>query len=48
VLNVTALGEDLSRARERAYQAVRTIRFPGGFCRGDIAEQAAREGGDEK
>jgi len=43
VLNVTALGDDLKRARERAYEAVRMIRFPGGFYRRDIAEQAARE-----
>jgi phosphoribosylamine--glycine ligase len=43
VLNVTALGADLKQARERAYEAVRTIRFPGGFYRRDIAEQAARE-----
>ncbi len=45
VLNVTALGSDLEQARERAYEAVRTIRFPGGFYRRDIAEQAARKGG---
>lgn len=43
VLNVTALGDDLSAARDRAYQAVRTLRFPGGFCRSDIAEIASRE-----
>jgi phosphoribosylamine--glycine ligase len=39
VLNVTALGETLTEARERAYEAVRTIRFPGGFYRRDIAER---------
>jgi phosphoribosylamine--glycine ligase len=37
VLNVTALGSTLEEARERSYQAVRTIRFPGGFYRSDIA-----------
>ena len=30
VLNVTALGATLAEARDRAYEAVRTIRFPGG------------------
>ncbi|WP_165071796.1 phosphoribosylamine--glycine ligase [Paludisphaera rhizosphaerae] len=38
VLNVTALGDDLAQARERAYEAVRTIRFPGSVYRRDIAE----------
>jgi phosphoribosylamine--glycine ligase len=45
VLTVTALGADLDQARSRAYEAVRTIRFPGGHYRRDIAEQAARERG---
>lgn len=48
VLNVTALGDGLSQARERAYQAVRTIRFRGGFQRNDIAELAAQEGANEE
>lgn len=39
VLNVTALGETLAAARDRAYEAVRTIRFPRGFYRRDIAER---------
>jgi phosphoribosylamine--glycine ligase len=39
VLNVTALGGAIAEARDRAYQAVRTIRFPGGFYRRDIAER---------
>ncbi|WP_337175036.1 phosphoribosylamine--glycine ligase [Paludisphaera sp.] len=38
VLNVTALGDDLAAARDRAYQAVRAVRFPGGIYRRDIAE----------
>nr|WP_303652682.1 phosphoribosylamine--glycine ligase [Paludisphaera mucosa] len=45
VLNVTALGDDLAQARERAYEAVRTIRFPGGFYRRDIAENVGEGGG---
>ncbi len=36
VLNVTGLGPDLASARERAYAAVDTIRWPEGFCRRDI------------
>jgi phosphoribosylamine--glycine ligase len=39
VLNVTALGSNLDEARERAYEAVRAIRFPGGYYRRDIAER---------
>jgi phosphoribosylamine--glycine ligase len=36
VLGVTALGDDLAAARERAYRAVDNIDWPGGFCRRDI------------
>ncbi|QEH37372.1 Phosphoribosylamine--glycine ligase [Aquisphaera giovannonii] len=39
VLNVTALGETLEQARDRAYEAVRTVRFPRGYYRRDIAEK---------
>jgi phosphoribosylamine---glycine ligase len=39
VLNVTALGDTLAEARDRAYEAVRTIRFPRGYYRRDIAER---------
>ena len=45
VLNVTALGDTLAQARERAYEAARTIKFTGGWFRGDIAEKASREKG---
>ena len=38
VLNVTALGSTLAEARDRAYEAVRTIRFPRGYYRRDIAQ----------
>lgn len=41
VLNVTALGVDLAQARDRAYRAVRSIRFPGRQVRSDIAAGAA-------
>jgi phosphoribosylamine--glycine ligase len=41
VLNVTALGDDLEAARDRAYEAVRAVRFPGGAYRRDIAEGIA-------
>ncbi|HEY8417155.1 MAG TPA: phosphoribosylamine--glycine ligase [Limnochordales bacterium] len=40
VLAVTALGEDLPAARERAYRAVEQIRFAGMHYRRDIASSA--------
>ncbi|MBV8131785.1 MAG: phosphoribosylamine--glycine ligase [Alphaproteobacteria bacterium] len=36
VLGVTALGQDLAAARDRAYAAVGRIDWPQGFCRRDI------------
>ena len=39
VLSVTALGATLADARQRAYEAVHAIRFPGGYFRHDIAER---------
>jgi phosphoribosylamine--glycine ligase len=36
VLGVTALGADLTAARDRAYAVVDQIRWPEGFCRRDI------------
>ncbi len=42
VLGVTALGDDLGAARDRAYAAVHDIRFPGAQFRTDIAERALR------
>ncbi|MDZ7588868.1 MAG: phosphoribosylamine--glycine ligase [Parasphingorhabdus sp.] len=36
VLNVTALGSDVTTARDMAYEAVEKIAFPTGFCRTDI------------
>ena len=40
VLTVTATGDDLAEAVERAYQGVAAIDWPGGFCRSDIAWRA--------
>jgi phosphoribosylamine--glycine ligase len=44
VLGVTALGADLPQARERAYDAVGAITWPGMTYRRDIAAEAARAG----
>ncbi len=44
VLNVTALGPDVTRARTAAYAVVDAIDFPTGFCRRDIGwREEARE-----
>ncbi|MBS0383331.1 MAG: phosphoribosylamine--glycine ligase [Proteobacteria bacterium] len=40
VLCVSALGDDLAQARERAYAAVEHIHFDGAFCRHDIGHRA--------
>ena len=40
VLNITAEGDSLAEARERAYRAVDRIDWPGGFCRRDIGWRA--------
>jgi phosphoribosylamine--glycine ligase len=42
VLNVTALGATLADAQARAYEAVKQIRFTGGWYRKDIAARALR------
>jgi len=44
VLSVCAIGGDFAAARERAYAAVRTIRFDGGFYRRDIGHRAIGRG----
>ena len=41
VLNVVAVGDDLTQARERAYQAVDLIELEGSQSRRDIAKRAA-------
>jgi len=40
VLGVTALGEDIEEARNKAYRAVDRIDWPDGFCRRDIGWRA--------
>jgi phosphoribosylamine--glycine ligase len=40
VLNVCALGKNISEAQQQAYQAVDRIQWPDGFCRRDIGWQA--------
>ncbi|MFN8857137.1 MAG: phosphoribosylamine--glycine ligase [Planctomycetaceae bacterium] len=40
VLGVTAVGDRLSDAKLRAYQAVKLIRWPGAWCRHDISDKA--------
>ena len=40
VLCVTALGDDVAKARELAYRGAEAISFEGAFCRGDIAHRA--------
>lgn len=40
VLGVTAKGGNLEEARERAYQAVEQVNWPGGFYRKDIGWRA--------
>jgi len=40
VLNVTAIGDTITQAVSRAYNAVDKITWPGGFCRRDIAWRA--------
>jgi len=40
VLNVTALGQTVAEARDRAYAAVDRIDWPEGFCRRDIGWRA--------
>lgn len=46
VLSVTATGQDLTQARERAYAAVARIGLDGSQHRTDIAAKAAAEAGD--
>jgi phosphoribosylamine--glycine ligase len=43
VLNVCALGETITEAQARAYQAIDRIKWPDGFCRRDIAWQAVEQ-----
>jgi len=43
VLGVTALGETIADAKERAYEAVDMIKFDGAYCRRDIADKAIKK-----
>jgi len=40
VLNVSAMGQSVLEAQSQAYAAVDRIRWPEGFCRGDIGKRA--------
>jgi phosphoribosylamine--glycine ligase len=42
VLAVTASAPSLARAKLQAYTAVKEIRWPGGWCRKDIADKGLR------
>ena len=46
VLGVTALGQTIRDAKERAYRAVDKIKFDGAYCRRDIADKAIKASGD--
>lgn len=42
VLGVTALGDSVSDAKRRAYEAVKCIRWDGAWCRKDISDKAVQ------
>jgi phosphoribosylamine--glycine ligase len=42
VLNVTALGDSIAKAKLNAYRAVKCIRWPGAWCRKDISDKATQ------
>ncbi|MGB3470606.1 MAG: phosphoribosylamine--glycine ligase [Erythrobacter sp.] len=47
VLNVTAMGSNVTEAKAAAYRAVEAVDFPAGFYRSDIGwKEAAREAGE--
>ena len=47
MLGVTALGQSVGEAQEKAYNLVNDISFDGMYCRSDIGYRAvAREKGD--
>ncbi|KAI3425457.1 EB_dh domain-containing protein [Psidium guajava] len=48
VLGVTAKGRNLEEARDRAYQAVEAINWPGGFYRRDIGSRVLPKKQSEK
>ena len=42
VLGVTALGQTIKEAQQKAYEAVDMISFEGAYCRRDIADKALK------
>jgi phosphoribosylamine---glycine ligase len=48
VLSVTALGNTIAAAKLQAYTAVKCIRWPGAWCRKDIADKAMQPPRDER
>ena len=44
VLSVTALGDNIAKAKFNAYRAVKCIRWQGAWCRKDIADKAIKYG----
>jgi len=48
VLTVTALGDSIAGAKLQAYTAVKCIRWPGAWCRKDIADKAMATSGPAK
>ena len=46
VLGVTALGDTIKQAKQRAYRAVDIIKFDDAYCRRDIADKAIKAGVD--
>jgi phosphoribosylamine---glycine ligase len=42
VLNVTALGDTIPKAKLNAYRAVKCIRWTGAWCRKDISDKALK------
>jgi phosphoribosylamine--glycine ligase len=42
VLGVTAMGDTVAQAKQRAYEAVDRIQFDGAYCRKDIADKAIK------
>jgi phosphoribosylamine--glycine ligase len=43
VLGVTALGQEITQAKAKAYEAVDSIEFDGAYCRRDIADKAIKK-----
>ena len=48
VLAVTALGDSIAAAKLQAYTAVKCIRWPGAWCRKDIADKAMHPASEDR